>query len=109
MSEVIVVGEYMKFWFLELLIWIFGVIVILLLMVVNLFLVKVFGEFEFWFVLIKVVIIILMIIVGFGFIFFGFGNGGYVVGIFNLWINGGFMLNGIVGFFFVLLIVIGLY
>ncbi|WRN77516.1 amino acid permease [Staphylococcus aureus] len=75
----------------------------------ELFSVKAFGEFEFWFALIKVVTIILMIIAGFGLIFFGFGNGGHAVGISNLWTNGGFMPNGIVGFFFALSIVIGSY
>ncbi len=50
-----------------------------------------------------------MIIAGFGLIFFGFGNGGHAVGISNLWTNGGFMPNGIVGFFFALSIVIGSY
>lgn len=109
MSEVIAVGEYMKFWFPELPTWIPGVIAILLLMVANSFSVKAFGEFEFWFALIKVVTIILMIIAGFGLIFFGFGNGGHAVGISNLWTNGGFMPNGIVGFFFALSIVIGSY
>ncbi|HDK7431151.1 amino acid permease [Staphylococcus aureus] len=109
MSEVIAVGEYMKFWFPELPTWIPGVIAILLLMAANLFSVKAFGEFEFWFALIKVVTIILMIIAGFGLIFFGFGNGGHAVGISNLWTNGGFMPNGIVGFFFALSIVIGSY
>ncbi|MDI1744277.1 amino acid permease, partial [Staphylococcus aureus] len=69
MSEVIAVGEYMKFWFPELPTWIPGVIAILLLMAANLFSVKAFGEFEFWFALIKVVTIILMIIAGFGHIF----------------------------------------
>lgn len=69
MSEVIAVGEYMKFWFPELPTWIPGVIAILLLMAANLFSVKAFGEFEFWFALIKVVTIILMIIAGFGLIF----------------------------------------
>lgn len=86
-----------------------GIIAILLLMAANLFSVKAFGEFEFWFALIKVVTIILMIIAGFGLIFFGFGNGGHAVGISNLWTNGGFMPNGIVGFFFALSIVIGSY
>ncbi|GAA5468814.1 putative transport protein YifK [Staphylococcus aureus] len=109
MSEVIAVGEYMKFWFPELPTWIPGIIAILLLTAANLFSVKAFGEFEFWFALIKVVTIILMIIAGFGLIFFGFGNGGHAVGISNLWTNGGFMPNGIVGFFFALSIVIGSY
>lgn len=77
--------------------------------VVNLILVKLFGEFEFWFVMIKIVMILLMIIVGFGFIFFGIGNGGEVIGIFNFWLNGGFFIGGFLGFFFVLLFVVGVY
>ncbi|MBO1198627.1 amino acid permease [Staphylococcus simiae] len=109
MSEVIAVGEYMNYWFPNLPNWIPGIIAVLLLMAANLFSVKAFGEFEFWFALIKVVTIILMIIAGFGIIFFGIGNGGHAVGISNLWAHGGFMPNGIVGFFFALSIVIGSY
>lgn len=109
MSEVIAVGEYMNYWFPNLPNWIPGVIAVLLLMGANLFSVKAFGEFEFWFALIKVVTIILMIIAGLGIIFFGFGNGGNAVGLSNLWSHGGFMPNGIVGFFFALSIVIGSY
>ena len=109
MSEVIAVGEYMNYWFPNLPNWIPGIVAVLLLMAANLFSVKAFGEFEFWFALIKVITIILMIIAGFGLIFFGIGNGGHAVGISNLWSHGGFMPNGIVGFFFALSIVIGSY
>lgn len=109
MFEIIVVGLYMKYWFFDLLVWIFGIIVMVIFGVVNLILVKFFGEFEFWFVMIKIVIIILMIVVGIGIIFFGFGNGGYVIGLFNLWLYGGFFINGFLGFFFVLLLVIVVY
>ncbi|QSF52121.1 amino acid permease [Staphylococcus sp. SB1-57] len=109
MSEVIAVGEYMNYWFPNLQAWIPGIIAVLLLTAANLVSVKAFGEFEFWFALIKVVTIILMIIAGFGLILFGIGNGGHPVGISNLWSHGGFMPNGIVGFFFALSIVIGSY
>lgn len=109
MSEVIAVGEYMNYWFPNLPAWIPGIIAVLLLTAANLVSVKAFGEFEFWFALIKVVTIILMIIAGFGLILFGIGNGGHPVGISNLWSHGGFMPNGIVGFFFALSIVIGSY
>ena len=109
MSEVIAVGEYMNYWFPNLPQWIPGVIAILLLAAANLVSVKAFGEFEFWFALIKVITIVLMIIAGFGLILFGLGNGGHPVGFSNLWSHGGFMPNGIVGFFFALSIVIGSY
>ena len=109
MSEVIAVGEYMNYWFPHLPQWIPGVIAIVLLLVANLASVKAFGEFEFWFAMIKVVTILLMIIAGLGLIFFGIGNGGHPIGISNLWKHGGFMPNGLVGFFFALSIVIGSY
>ncbi|MGT2356992.1 amino acid permease [Staphylococcus aureus] len=108
MSEVIAVGEYMKFSFTNANLdsWCYCYFII---NGSEFILGKSVGEFEFWFALIKVVTIILMIIAGFGLIFFGFGNGGHAVGISNLWTNGGFMPNGIVGFFFALSIVIRSY
>ncbi|AMY06442.1 amino acid permease [Staphylococcus condimenti] len=109
MSEVIAVGEYMRYWFPNLPEWIPGIIVIVLLAGANLVSVKAFGEFEFWFAMIKIVTIILMIIAGFGLIFFGLGNGGHAIGLSNLWSHGGFMPNGWVGFFFALSIVVGSY
>lgn len=109
MSEVIAVGEYMNFWWPELPTWIPGVIVVILLAAANAVSVKAFGEFEFWFATIKIVTIILMIIAGFGLIFFGLGNGGNPIGLSNLWSHGGFLPNGIMGFFFALSIVIGSY
>lgn len=109
MSEVIAVGEYMRYWFPSLPEWIPGVIVIVLLAGANLASVKAFGEFEFWFAMIKIITIILMIIAGFGLIFFGLGNGGHAIGLSNLWSHGGFMPNGWVGFFFALSIVVGSY
>ncbi len=109
MSEVIAVGEYMKFWWPELPSWIPGIIVIVILTLANAISVKAFGEFEFWFAMIKIVTIILMIIAGFGLIFFGLGNGGHPIGLSNLTAHGGFMPNGWLGFFFALSIVIGSY
>ena len=109
MSEVIAVGEYMKFWWPELPTWIPGIIVVVILAAANAVSVKAFGEFEFWFATIKVVTIILMIVAGFGLIFFGLGNGGNPIGLGNLWEHGGFLPKGILGFFFALSIVIGSY
>ncbi|UXR69321.1 amino acid permease [Staphylococcus sp. IVB6246] len=109
MSEVIAVGAYMQFWWLELPTWIPGIIVIVTLAAANMISVKAFGEFEFWFAMIKIVTIILMIIAGFGLIFFGIGNGGEPIGLGNLTEHGGFLPNGWLGFFFALSIVIGSY
>ncbi|MFD2616063.1 amino acid permease [Terrilactibacillus laevilacticus] len=109
MSEIIVVGEYMKYWFPELPAWIPGIIAMVILGTANLVSVKSFGEFEFWFAMIKIVTIILMIIAGIGLIFFGFGNGGDAIGLSNLWAHGGFFTNGFTGFFFALSLVIAAY
>ncbi|MCG3399434.1 amino acid permease [Staphylococcus massiliensis] len=108
MSEVIAVGQYLKFWWPELPSWIPGIIVIIILFAANAVSVKAFGEFEFWFAMIKIVTIVLMIIAGFGIIFFGLGVG-QPLGLTNLYAHGGFFPNGWVGFFFALSIVIGSY
>lgn len=109
MSEIIAVGEYMKFWWPDLPAYIPGIIVIVTLGLANLISVKFFGELEFWFSFIKVFTIILMIIAGFGLIFFGFGNGGEAIGFSNLWSHGGFFTGGVKGFFFALSIVVSSY
>ncbi|EKU48993.1 amino acid permease [Staphylococcus massiliensis] len=108
MSEVIAVGQYLKFWWPELPSWIPGIIVIIILFAANAVSVKAFGELEFWFAMIKIVTIVLMIIAGFGIIFFGLGVG-QPLGLTNLYAHGGFFPNGWVGFFFALSIVIGSY
>ncbi|MGX7328745.1 amino acid permease [Enterococcus bulliens] len=107
MSEIIAVGEYMKFWFPDLPSYIPGIIAIATLGLANLISVKFFGELEFWFSFIKVFTIILMIIAGFGLIFFGFGDG--AIGFSNLWAHGGFFTGGFTGFFFALSIVVSSY
>lgn len=109
MSEIIAVGEYMKFWWPDLPAYIPGIIAIVTLGLANLISVKFFGELEFWFSFIKVFTIILMIIAGFGLIFFGFGNGGEAIGFSNLWSHGGFFTGGVKGFFFALSIVVSSY
>ena len=50
-----------------------------------------------------------MIIAGIGLIFFGIGNGGRVIGLSNIWKNGGFFTGGFSGFFFALSIVVAAY
>ncbi|MCY7778765.1 amino acid permease [Bacillus haynesii] len=109
MSEIIAVGEYMKYWFPDLPAWIPGIIAMAILGGANLVSVKSFGEFEFWFAMIKIVTIVLMIVAGLGIIFFGFGNGGQAIGFSNLWSHGGFFTGGFSGFFFALSLVIAAY
>jgi Gamma-aminobutyrate permease and related permeases len=68
-SEVFAVGEYMNYWWPNLPTIIPGIVCIFLLMLANLFSVKIFGELEFWFSIIKVVTIILLIVTGLSIIF----------------------------------------
>ncbi|MEI2401347.1 amino acid permease [Niallia taxi] len=109
MSEIIAVGEYMKYWFPDLPAWIPGLIAMAILGAANLVSVKSFGEFEFWFAMIKIITIVLLIVAGLGIIIFGFGNGGQAIGFSNLWAHGGFFSGGFSGFFFALSLVIGAY
>ncbi|WP_414714888.1 amino acid permease [Sporomusa sp.] len=97
MCEITAVGLYMKFWYPDIEQWIPALAALICMTVVNLVAVKFYGEFEFWFALIKVVAIVGMILIGSLMILFGIGNGGVVVGISNLWTNGGFLPFGIQG------------
>lgn len=73
---------------------------VMLLLVLNLVMVKLFGEMEFWFVLIKIVVICVLIIIGVGLVVWGFILlSGYIVLLLNLWNDGGMFLMGLVGFF----------
>ncbi|TCM66650.1 histidine:proton symporter (AAT family) [Acinetobacter calcoaceticus] len=102
LADVTAFSIYMGFWYPDVERWVWIMSLILFLGAINLIHVKVFGELEFWLSLIKVTAIGAMIIGGFGIMFYGFnaGQGGAVAvsGIENLWMHGGFMPNGILGF-----------
>lgn len=108
-SEVIAVGQYLKFWWPHFPTWIAGVVVVVILCLANLASVKFFGEIESGFSLIKIITIIMMIILGALVIFLGLGNHGKPLGFDNLWKNGGFLTGGWQGFLFSLSLVMGSY
>lgn len=97
-AEVTAVGIYMGVWFPEVPQWIWALLSIILMGLINLIAVKVFGEFEFWFALIKIVAIVVMIALGGSVIFLGFTNNWVPMGLSNLWQHGGFFPNGFSGF-----------
>lgn len=97
MCETTAIGIYIQFWWPAVPQWVSAFVCVILLTIVNLTAAKAFGEFEFWFAIIKVVTIIVMIAVGLVMIVTGFGNNGVPIGIHNLWTNGGFFPNGIMG------------
>lgn len=96
-ADVTAFGIYMGVWFPEVPHWIWVLSVVLIIGGINLMSVRVFGELEFWFSFFKVLTIIIMIVAGFGIIIWGIGNGGQPTGIHNLWSNGGFFSQGIMG------------
>jgi AAT family amino acid transporter len=97
MCETAAVGIYMSLWFPNVAAWIWAILALFSVGLVNFLAVKAFGELEFWFALVKVATIILVIIVGIGMICLGIGNGGIPTGISNLWSHNGFMPNGVDG------------
>lgn len=107
MVELIVVGKYIQFWYLEIFIWVFVVVFFVVINVINLINVKVFGEMEFWFVIIKVIVVVVMIIFG-GWLLFS-GNGGLQVIVSNLWDQGGFLLYGFIGLVMMMVIIMFLF
>ncbi|WP_304166559.1 proline-specific permease ProY [Lonsdalea britannica] len=96
-ADVTAFGIYMGVWFPAVPHWVWVLSVVLIIGAINLMNVKVFGELEFWLSFFKVATIILMIAAGIGIIIWGIGNGGQPTGIHNLWTNGGFFSNGIMG------------
>lgn len=96
-ADVTAFGIYMGVWFPDVPHWIWVLSVVLIIGGINLMSVRVFGELEFWFSFFKVLTIIIMIVAGFGIIIWGIGNGGQPTGIHNLWTNGGFFSQGIMG------------
>jgi len=98
MAQITAVGIYCSFWWPELPQWIPALASLICIVSMNLFSVKMFGEFEFWFSIIKVATIVGIIIAGISVIFFGVGTGWHPVGISNLYaLDGGFFPHGISG------------
>jgi AAT family amino acid transporter/D-serine/D-alanine/glycine transporter len=99
--EVTGIGLLMKYWFPELAQWIPALVTTVMLMVINLFAVKTFGEVEFWLALIKVVTIVGLIAAGLAILIFGLDTSSQTTpSITNLWRHGGFFPNGWSGFWY---------
>ncbi|WYY09492.1 amino acid permease [Gordonia hydrophobica] len=98
LADVTAFGVYMGFWFPEVPRWVWVLAIVFVIGAVNLFSVKVFGELEFWFTLVKVAAIVAMIAGGAAILIWGFGVHDTDSGLSNLWVDGGFMPNGVGGF-----------
>lgn len=71
-GDIVIIGDYMRFWYPDLPLWIPAMGALLLLVSLNVLSVKMFGEMEFWFALIKVVAIVALIMAGFWMAFSGY-------------------------------------
>lgn len=63
-ADCTVISSYMKFWFPDIPTWAPAFSVLVIMLALNMFAVKMFGEVEFWFALVKVVAIIALIVTG---------------------------------------------
>ncbi|MDR1433546.1 amino acid permease [Candidatus Endomicrobiellum devescovinae] len=98
MAQITSIGIYCNFWWPNLHQWIPALASLVWLTSMNLFNVKIFGEFEFWFAILKVAIIVAFILAGISIIAFGLGNGWKAIGISNLYkLKGGFVPFGFYG------------
>ncbi|WP_042861053.1 amino acid permease [Dickeya sp. NCPPB 3274] len=95
MAELSAVGIYVQYWWPGIPTWVSAAVFFVLINAINLANVKMYGELEFWFAIIKVVAIVGMIAFG-GWLLMS-GHGGPEATITNLWAQGGFFPNGVVG------------
>lgn len=95
MAELTAVGIYIQYWWPEIPTWISAAVFFVLINIINLSNVKIYGEIEFWFAGIKIVAILAMIAFG-GYLLIS-GHGGANASITNLWAQGGFFPNGMMG------------
>ena len=101
MAELSVIGIYIQVWFPEIPLWVSSLTVLIIITIINLFSIRIYGEFEFWFALVKVLAIMLLIALGAYLIITGTDS----ASIANLWQHGGFFPYGVKEFLLSLVIV----
>jgi D-serine/D-alanine/glycine transporter len=98
MAEIVAITGYSKFWWPNLPTWLPTLVTVGLILMLNLFSVRNFGEMEFWFALIKVAAIVCLIVVGTILVATHFVSPhGARATIENLWNDGGFFATGFMG------------
>ncbi len=75
--------------------WVFALVALAVVLLLNLLSVKVFGELEFWFALIKVVALVAFLVIGIAFVVFGTPVDGHTPGFALLADNGGLFPKGL--------------
>lgn len=97
-AEIVAIAGYSKFWWPGVPAWLVVLVTVCLILTVNLFGVRNFGEIEFWFALIKVAAIVCFIVVGVVLVATNFVSPqGHRAAVENLWNDGGFFATGFMG------------
>lgn len=101
-ADIIAITEYVRFWWVDVPLWLPGLFCIGIMATMNMLTVRLFGEMEFWFALIKIVAILSLVLVGAYLVITSFvnPNTGLPASISYLWAReGGIFPHGINGFF----------
>ncbi|MGJ7912878.1 amino acid permease [Neobacillus sp. LXY-1] len=102
--ELLAAGSFLQFWLPDTPLWLLSFICAIVIVGINLFQVKYYGELEFWFAGIKILALIAFILLGFS-LLFGIIPSGLHHPISNYTNHGGFFPNGISGMFSAFLVV----
>lgn len=102
--EILAAGSFLKFWFSDAPLWLLSFLCAVVIVGINLFQVKYYGELEFWFAGIKILALIAFIILGF-FILLGILPSSIQDPLSNYTTNGGFFPHGIGGILSAFLVV----
>jgi AAT family amino acid transporter len=102
--ELIAAGSFLQYWFPDVPLWMLSILCAAVIIAINLFEVKNYGEMEFWFASIKIFTLVAFIILG-AFILFGVFPTNSTASISNYTEHGGFFPNGLGGMFSAFLVV----
>lgn len=98
MGDLAAITGYARYWWPEIPKWVPAAALVITVFVLNVVAVRYFGEAEFWFALIKLVAVVALLVVAAVLLFGHHKSDQGTSQVSNLWNNGGFFPNGIVGF-----------
>ncbi|MEH7353697.1 amino acid permease [Neobacillus drentensis] len=102
--ELLAAGSFLQFWLPSIPLWLLSFLCAIVIVGINLFQVKYYGEFEFWFASIKIIALVAFIILG-CLLLFGMIPSNIQDPLSNYTAHGGFFPHGISGIFNAFLVV----
>jgi amino acid transporter, AAT family len=103
--ELVAAGSFLQYWFSDVPLWVLSVLCAAVIIAINLFEVKNYGEMEFWFAGIKIVTLVAFIILGALILTGIFPTSSTTASVSNYTAHGGFFPNGIGGMLSAFLVV----